>query len=145
MQWLSKLMPKQKMQDVGDGSVQVGSVGGDLTHSQKTMNQTIYNTFYVMASDSPATPAANESRPAPLMEAPAAAAEKRAATAEQLEVLRIMRLSTEAKGCAEAFMQKHFKTIHVKSLDDLQCKRTRRWVETCLENEAKARPSMRVG
>ena len=68
MQWLSKLMPKQKMQDVGDGSVQVGSVGGDLTHSQKTMNQTIYNTFYVMAPDSPTTPAANESKPTPLPE-----------------------------------------------------------------------------
>ena len=139
MQWLSKLMPRQKMQDVGDGGVQVGSVGGDLTHSQKTMNQTIYNTFYVMSSDSPAAPAANESRPVPLMATPSVAAEKKAATPEQLEVLRIMRLSTEAKECAEAFMQKHFKTIRVKRLNDLECRRTKGWVEACLKNEAAKR------
>lgn len=140
MQWLSKLMPRQKMQDVGDGSIQVGSVGGDLTHSQKTMTQTIYNnTIYVIAGDQPA---ANENRPAPSMETQPPAAEKRSATSEQLEVLRIMRMSTEARECAEAFMQRHFKTIRVKSLDDLQCKRTRRWVETCLAKDAQTRPNM---
>ena len=141
MQWLSKLMPKQKMQDVGDGCIQVGSVGGDLTHSQKTMTQTIYNnTIYVMAGGQPA---ANENRPASSMETQPPATEKRPATSEQLEVLRIMRMSSAAREYAEAFMQRHFNTIRVKSLDDLQCKRTRRWVETCIENDAQPRPDMR--
>lgn len=138
MQWLSKLMPRQKMQDVGDGSIQVGRIGGDLTHSQKTMNQTIYNTFYVMAPDSPATPAANESRPAPLMETPPAS-DKKPATSEQLELLRLMRLSPAANAYAEDFMQAQFNTIRVKRLNDLECRRTKGWVEACLKNEAAKR------
>lgn len=142
LQWLVKLLPQQKAK--GDGNFQAGRVDGDLNNNQNTTHQTIYNnTIYVMAPDQPA---ANESQPAPLMEKPSPAAEKRPATAEQLEVLRIMRMSTEAKECAEAFMKRHFKTIRVKSLDDLQCKRTRRWVETCLEKDAQTSPNMqRVG
>lgn len=126
MQWLSKLWPKQNMKGVGEGSIQVGTVGGDLSHSQSTLNQTIYNTIYVVAAEKPA---ANESRPA---------------TPEQLEVLRIMRTSPAANALAEAFMQKHFQTIRVKSLNELECKRTRRWVEVCLErkNECAASKSM---
>lgn len=138
MQWLSKLMPRQKMQDVGDGGVQVGSVGGDLTHSQKTMNQTIYNTFYVMASDTPATFAANESRPAPLQETPTAT-DRKPATPEQLEVLRLMRLSPAANAYAEEFMQAQFNTIRVKRLNDLECRRTKGWIEACLKNDAAKR------
>ena len=136
MQWLSKLVPKQKMQDVGEGSIQVGSVGGDLTHSQKTMNQTIYNTIYVVASDTPA----NESKSAPLTSTPAPVIDKKPATQEQLEVLRLMRQSPAANAYAEEFMQQHFKTIRVKSLDNLQCKRTKRWVEVCLENGNTTQP-----
>ena len=136
MQWLSKLMPKQKMQDVGEGSIQVGSVGGDLTHSQKTMNQTIYNTIYVVASDPPA----NESRSAPLTATPAPVIDKKSATQAQLEVLRLMRQSPAANAYAEEFMQQHFKTTRVKSLDNLQCKRTKRWVEVCLENGNTTQP-----
>ena len=136
MQWLSKLMPKQKMQDVGEGSIQVGSVGGDLTHSQKTMNQTIYNTIYVVASDTPA----NESKSAPLTSTPAPVIDKKPATQEQLEVLRLMRQSPAANAYAEEFMQQHFKTTRVKSLDNLQCKRTKRWVEVCLENGNTTQP-----
>lgn len=136
MQWLSKLMPKQKMQDVGEGSIQVGSVGGDLTHSQKTMNQTIYNTIYVVASD----PLANECKSAPLTSTPAPVTDKKPATQEQLEVLRLMRQSPAANAYAEEFMQQHFKTTRVKSLDNLQCKRTKRWVEVCLENGNTTQP-----
>ena len=136
MQWLSKLVPKQKMQDVGEGSIQVGSVGGDLTHSQKTMNQTIYNTIYVVASDTPA----NESKSAPLTSTPAPVIDKKPATQEQLEVLRLMRQSPAANAYAEEFMQQHFKTTRVKSLDNLQCKRTKRWVEVCLENGNTTQP-----
>lgn len=33
MEWLLRLLPKQKMQDTGDGNVQAGRVEGDLHHS----------------------------------------------------------------------------------------------------------------
>lgn len=136
LQWLAKLLPKQNAK--GDGNFQAGRVDGDLNNNQNTTHQTIYNTFYVMASDPTATPAANESRPVPLELLAVSATEKRPATPEQLEVLRLMRVSSAAKSYAEEFMQTQFKTIRVKSLDDLQCKRTRRWVEVCLDNELKA-------
>lgn len=142
LQWLAKLLPKQNAK--GDGNFQAGRVDGDLNNNQNTTHQIIYNnTIYVMAADEPA---ANESRPAPLVVTPSSAAEKKPATTEQLEVLRIMRMSTSARDYAEAFMRNHFGTTRVKSLNDLQCKRTRRWVEACLERDALARPNMqRVG
>lgn len=141
LQWLAKLLPKQNAK--GDGNFQAGRVDGDLNNNQNTTQQIIYNnTIYLMAADQPA---ANESRPAPLVETPPPA-EKTPATTEQLEVLRIMRMSTSARNYAEAFMQNHFGTTRVKSLNDLQCKRTRLWVQACLERDALARPSLqRVG
>lgn len=142
LQWLTKLLPQQKVK--GDGNFQAGRVEGNLSNTQTTTHQTIYNnTIYVMATDQPA---ANESQPAPLMAAPPSAADKKPATAEQLEVLRIMRMSTAARDYAEAFMRRHFNTTRVKSLDDLQCKRTRCWVDACLERDAQACSKMqRVG
>ena len=131
MQWLLQLLPKQKMQGLGDGNVQAGRVGGDVNHTQHSTTQHIYNTFYLLPSD---TGAANEANKA-VQEPPA--------TPEQHEVLRLMRLGPSAKSYAEDFMLKQFKTVRVKSLDDLQCKRTRRWIEVCLQNEARAKSEAR--
>lgn len=132
LQWLTKLLPQQKAK--GDGNFQAGRVDGDLNNNQNTTHQTIYNnTIYVMAADQPA---ANESRPAPLMDVSLPAAEKKPATPEQLEVLRLMRLSPAANAYAEDFMQAQFNTIRVKRLNDLECRRTKGWVEACLRNDA---------
>jgi hypothetical protein len=131
---LKQLMPKQKMQDLGDGNVQAGRVVGDLNHSQHSTTQHIYNTFYVVADAS----AANDRRPASADSA--TQAKEAPASPEQHEVLRLMRSSPAAKAYAEDFMQKQFGTIRVKRLDDQQCKRTRRWVEVCLQNEARQQP-----
>lgn len=116
MQWLLKLLPKQKMHDVGDGNVQVGHVGGDVKHSQHT---TTYNTFYVVGtahtSKAPKTPPA---------------------TPAQHEVLELMRSGPAAKAYTEAFMKKEFGSVVVKRMNDHQCKRTKAYVQTCLKNEA---------
>lgn len=47
MQWLLKLLPKQKMLHNGSGSLQAGRVEGDLHHSH---TQSVYNIF-MMAGD----------------------------------------------------------------------------------------------
>lgn len=138
MQWLLQLLPKQKMQDLGDGNIQAGRVGGDVNHSQHSTTQHIYNTFYVVSSEPIADAAANESRPAPLepMLGPQDTATHKPATPEQHEVLRIMRSSPSANAYAEEFMQKQFGTTRVKRLNDLECRRTKGYVEACLKNEA---------
>ena len=139
LQWLAKLLPQQKAK--GDGNFQAGRVDGDLNNNQNTTHQTIYNTYYVMTSDSPAPAAANESRPAPLVVEPTVSdAEKKPATVEQLEVLRLMRSSERANSYAEVFMQKHFKTSRVKRLNDLQCRRTKGYVLARLKREAEQAP-----
>lgn len=115
MQWLLKLLPKQKMQEVGDGNVQVGQVGGDLKHSQHT---TTYNTFYVVGAAT--TSPAPKSTPA---------------TPAQHEVLELMRSGTAAKAYTEAFMKKEFGSVVVKRMNDYQCRRTKAYVQTCLNNQ----------
>jgi hypothetical protein len=129
---LKQLLPKQKMQDLGDGNVQAGRVAGDLNHSQHSTTQHIYNTFYLVAGSEEATndrkqPAGRENVPV---------ATELPASAGQHEVLRLMRSSPSAKTYAEDFMQKTFGTIRVKSLNDMQCRRTKAYVEACLKNEA---------
>lgn len=116
VQWLLKLLPKQKMQDLGDGNVQVGRVGGDLQHSQHT---TTYNTFYVVGAPPASTvPNSNPATPA------------------QHEVLELMRTGAAARAYTEAFMKKEFKSVVVKRMNDQQCRRTVAYVQACLKNEA---------
>lgn len=140
MQWLNKLMPKQKMQDVGDGSVQVGSVGGDLTHSQKTTNQTIYN-IVVMNAES----ASNEDvkKPESAVTQPpklaTAARQKSEATTSQRDLLRLMAQSPAVESLAEAFMRREFNTDRVKKLTSFECLRTTRYLEACMQRDAAMR------
>ena len=141
MQWLSKLMPKQKMQDVGEGSIQVGSIGGNLTHSQKTMNQTIYN-IVVMNAESASNedvkkPESTVTQPPKL--APAAARQKPEATISQRDLLRLMAQSPAVESLAEAFMRREFNTDRVKKLTSFECLRTTRYLEACMQREAKRR------
>lgn len=142
MQWLSKLMPKQKMQDVGDGSVQVGSVGGDLIHTQKTMNQTIYN-IVVVSSESASNEdgLVHESSEKPFPKMPPAVQAKKTpdVTTAQRELLRFMASSLAIEARAEAFMRREFGTDRVKRLTTFECLRTTRYLETCIQREAKRR------
>lgn len=133
MQWLfQQLMPKQKMQDLGDGNVQAGRVAGDLNHSQHSTTQHIYNTFYVVA---PGDEATNDRKKSVGREKPPPGHEQPTSPGQR-EVLRLMRLSPSAKAYAEDFMQKNFGTTRVKRLNDLECRRTKGYVEACLKNEA---------
>jgi len=141
MQWLSKLMPKQRMQDVGEGSIQVGSVGGNLTHSQKTMNQTIYN-IVVMNAESASNedvkkPESAVTQPPKL--APAAARQKPEATTSQRDLLRLMAQSPAVESLAEAFMRREFNTDRVKKLTSFECLRTTRYLEACMRRDAAMR------
>ena len=138
MQWLSKLMPKQKMQDVGEGSIQVGSVGGNLTHSQKTMNQTIYN-IVVMSAENASNEEASDPGPAVLQLpklAPAPSKAKTETTPSQRELLRLMASSPANEARAEVFMRREFSTDRVKRLSSFECTRTIRYLETCMQREA---------
>ena len=57
LQWLIKLLPKQKMQDNdGSGNLQAGRVEGDLHHSH---TQAVYNIF-MMAPDPAQTAVVSE-------------------------------------------------------------------------------------
>lgn len=126
-----QLWPKQKMQDLGDGNLQAGRVAGDLNHSLHSTTQHIYNTFYVVAAGEEAT----NDRKQPGVRENAPTAQEPSTSPSQHEVLRLMRSSSSAKAYAEDFMQKAFGTTRVKSLNDLQCRRTKGYVEACLKND----------
>lgn len=127
MQWLLKLLPKQKMQEVGEGSIQAGRVGGDLNHSQNTDNsRTVVNhntTVLLMGSPglAPTSPTVSE--------------KDGQAEADRLAVLKLMRESETLKARARAFMKREFGDALVKALDGKQAFRTRRYLETCLERD----------
>ena len=144
MQWLSKLMPKQKMQDVGEGSIQVGSVGGNLTHSQKTMNQTIYNIFVMNAESAsnedvqkPESAVTQPPKLAPVAEA----RPKPEATSSQRALLRLMAKNAAIESLAEAFMRREFDTDRVKRLSTFECNRTIRYLEVCMQRNWEQKPS----
>lgn len=143
MEWLQKLLPKQKMQDVGHGNVQAGRVEGDLQNTQHSNNQTIYNNFYLLSPDPKLGVSQELKRPSfPERSADSGeAALQKPATYEQLEVLRIMRCSPSAQAYAEDFMRNQFGSIRVKGLNDLECRRTKAWVQACLKNEMSRTPA----
>lgn len=134
LQWLLKLLPKQKMQDVGHGNVQVGRVDGDLCSTQNSNNQTVYNTYFVMAAQT-STKVVRPMDNATTSSAPTSCPRPSETTDFQRDLLRFMAQSPFHESRAEYFMQREFGTVWVKSLDELQCRRTTRYVETCIRNE----------
>ena len=136
MQWLSKLMLRQKMQDVGDGNIQTGRVDGDLNNHQSTTNQTIYN-IVVVSSESASNedgPVQEQSEVAPPKLAPAVQPKKLSeATTAQRELLRFMASSPAIEARAEAFMRREFETDRVKKLSDFECVRTTKYLEACIQ------------
>lgn len=96
--WMARLLPKQKVQ--GNGAIQVGKVGGNVTIVHVTH-----------APDSQA------SKPASLT------------TPEQREVLGLIR-RVPNKEAVFSWMQKSFGTRMVMDLKPSEVLRTRRYVET---------------
>lgn len=125
--WIAKLLPKQQNQ--GAGVVQVGKAGGDIdvvTNVSHTVNHV--NTSHVTIVVSAVEPVAAA--------APAIAPAPRA-TAEQREVLRMMRgLANEE--AVFIFMQREFRTRMVIDLQPSELLRVRRYVETILRRTQKS-------
>lgn len=142
LQWLSKLLPKQKMQDLGDGNVQAGRVDGDLNSTQNTTNQTIYNIVVVSAENAPAEeiPKAIPSSFATPKLAPAALPKRPSETTpSQRDLLRLMALNPANEARAVVFMRREFSTDRVKKLTTFECLRTTRYLEACIQREAAQR------
>ena len=141
LQWLSKLLPKQKMQDLGDGNIQAGRVDGDLNHNQNTSNQTIYN-IVVMNAERASNEDVSKSfagvcQPPKLT--PTASRPRTDATQSQRGLLRLMAQSPANESLAEVFMRSEFDTDRVKNLTTFECLRTTRYLEACMQREAAMR------
>lgn len=126
MQWLSKLLPKQKMLNAGDGNVQAGRVQGDLNHSQNT--QTVYNNtiFVLPGKDAALSTCAFEA---------AKGAGEQVIAEERLALLRLMRTDDSLETRGRAFMHREFGGAYVKGLERGQVFRTRRYLEACINND----------
>ena len=142
LQWLSKLLSSQKMQELGDGNIQAGRIEGDLNNHQSNTNQTIYN-IVVVSSER----ASNEdglvqdpSEMSPPKMAPTAHTKKAPdATTAQRELLRFMASSPAIEARAETFMRREFETDRVKKLSDFECVRTTKYLEACIQQAAAKR------
>lgn len=132
LQWLVQLMPQQKAK--GDGNLQAGHVEGDLHTIQNSNNQTIYNIVVMSAAS---TTVETVEQPPKLV--PAAARTKSDATQSQRDLLRLMAQSPVYESLAEAFMRREFDTDRVKKLTTFECLRTTRYLEACMQREAKRR------
>lgn len=96
--WIAKLLPKQKVE--GNGAIQVGKVGGNVTIVHVTH-----------------TPSSQASKPASLT------------TPEQREVLGLIRRLRNEEAVF-VWMEKSFGTRRVINLQPYELLRTRRYVET---------------
>lgn len=145
--WLSKLMPKQKMRDVGHANVQAGEVAGDVVSDRSIT----INTFYVSgpapteradtepppaASKEPAPEAAQRPVPATPASAPPPQTERRTEV-DPPEVIELRRKvfdwlrKFERMPCGSAplknFMQREFQTTTIMQLDRVQLIRVNAW------------------
>ncbi|EFI60727.1 MULTISPECIES: hypothetical protein [Comamonas] len=122
MQWLLKLLPQQKMQENGNGSLQAGRVEGDLHHSH---TQAVYNIF-MMAPEPAKAPA-----PAPIR-----TNEKLPADGWQ-EVFRMIRNLPQSKGeSVFRFMERKFHTRMVRELRPDQLQEVRLYAAKIARNMA---------
>lgn len=139
LQWLAKLLPQQSAK--GDGNFQAGRVDGDLHNNQNSHNQVIYN-IVVMGAASASVESAVQPPP-PTMQppklAPTAVRSKTETTQSQRDLLRLMAQSPDYESLAEAFMRREFDTDRVKNLTTFECLRTTRYLQTCMQRDAKRR------
>ena len=116
--WLRQLLPQQK--NTGNGAVQVGKAGGDVTVVNLTQHTTQHITqhlphLHAGSGLSPAAPVRRQANPA------------------QREVLYLMAQLAEREGAVLDFMQREFGTRRVVDLSDAQLFRVRRYVEVSLK------------
>lgn len=130
LQWLIKLLPKQKMQDNdGSGNLQAGRVEGDLHHSH---TQAVYNIF-MMAPDPAQTAVVSEP----------------STKAEDIPTVQITRLQSQQHSAVLArmgqlhyrsritvldFMDREFKTRMVIELQTEQLFRLNKYLDVVLSN-----------
>lgn len=148
MQWFSKLMPKQKMQDLGDGCVQAGHVGGDLNNATHHNNLNNSQAVYIFINHEqrvvpPPEPlrssaVADEVKAQPLPQAVCASG----ITDDQAYILKVMRYEDELGALAERFMKKQFQTTYVKGLSSHQARRVVLYIYKCAENKNAARQNV---
>lgn len=146
MQWLSKLMPKQKMQDVGQGSIQIGSVGGNFSNTQHNNSQTVYifvnheQQTHTPPQPVPARPPVVDPIPKPAIAIPATVLPS--LSEDQAYILKVMRYEGELGALAERFMKKQFQTTYVKGLTSQQARRVVLYIYKCAENQNAARQNI---
>ena len=114
--WLRQLLPQQK--NTGNGAVQVGKAGGNVTVVNITHHRHAAPLFTQANRLSPVAPMA---------------AHKRQANPAQREVLYLMAQLAEREGAVLGFMQREFGTRRVVDLDEAQLFRVRRYVEVSLK------------
>lgn len=133
MQWLLKLLPTQKMKEVGDGNVQAGRVDGGLHHSQHTTHN-IHNTFFVMGAQTSVSSVADTSQ-ADSKQQPTTAKTKAEIKDYQRALLRLLMTHHAYERTALKFCQREFGTDRIKRLNELQCRRVTRYVEECMRRD----------
>ena len=134
MQWLLKLLPTQKMKEVGNGNVQAGRVDGGLHHSQHT-TQTVHNTFFVMGAQTGTASVPYTDAPA-VAQPPIAAKTKAEIKDYQRAVLRLLWSHKSYEGTALRFCQREFGTDRIKRLNEQQCRRVTRYVQECIRRDS---------
>lgn len=131
MQWLLKLLPQQKMQEVGNGNVQAGRVDGGLHHSHHTTHN-IHNNFFVMGAQTSAT-STPETGPPDAKHQPMPKVEIKD---YQRALLRLLMNHHAYEGTALRFCQREFGTDRIKRLNELQCRRVTRYVQECMRRDS---------
>lgn len=133
MQWLLKLLPAQKMQEVGNGNVQAGRVDGGLHHSHHTTHN-IHNTFFVMGAQTSVS-SAPDTGPPDFKQYTSTPKTKAEIKDYQRTLLRLLMNHHTYEGTALRFCQREFGTDRIKRLNEQQCRRVTRYVEECMRRD----------
>ena len=137
MQWLAKLLPKQKMQgNGGNANLQAGSVGGDLHHTNMH-TQAVYN-IYMMSSVS------EKSRPAqePVPDRPVASEMMQSVSTQAVAMPQSTEQSSTLRRMGQVrnritvlnFMEREFGTRMVIHLKPEQLKRLNLYLDAVMRN-----------
>lgn len=127
MQWLLKLLPKQKMQDNGSGNLQAGRIDGDLHHTHA-----VYNIF-MMAGDGVQAHESTKTAEPDKEQVQAVHARAMPESAEQSSTLRRMG-QLRNRITVLNFMEREFGTRMVIHLRPEQLKRLNLYLDAVMRN-----------
>lgn len=133
MQWLLKLLPKQKMQDNGSGNLQAGRIEGDLHHTQA-----VYNIF-MMAGDGGQAQQPTKTVEPGKEQVQAVQARAMPESAEQSATLRRMG-QLRNRITVLNFMEREFGTRMVIHLRPEQLKRLNLYLDAVMRNPQALKP-----